>query len=185
MENPTFSVKKYLTYTIYGGYNRKHNGNTNINRPQARKKTMKKILYKSANDTANFDMKRFLKSLGKYAKISEQEASKALADFDQYETLHVSCLVEAGMKLINAKAGTEAAKEYFDAHAEYFDEGKFERLRRITGYLVGTLDRWNDAKKAEESARVKHSVNSAINDAERLAALETQAMEHNIAYATR
>ncbi len=34
----------------------------------------------------------------------------------------------------------------------------FERLRRITGYLVGSLDRWNDAKKAEEKARVKHNV---------------------------
>lgn len=34
----------------------------------------------------------------------------------------------------------------------------FERLRRITGYLVGTLDRWNDAKRSEESERVKHSV---------------------------
>lgn len=146
---------------------------------------MKKILYKSANDTANFDIKRFIKSLNKYAKVSEKEALDALAEFDQYETLHVSCLVEAGMKLISEKSGTATAKEYFDAHAEYFDEGKFERLRRITGYLVGTLDRWNDAKKAEESARVKHSVNSAINDAERLAALETQAMEHNIAYATR
>ncbi|MBQ2661003.1 hypothetical protein IJF93_02950 [Candidatus Saccharibacteria bacterium] len=89
------------------------------------------------------------------------------------------------MKLINEKSGDAAAKEYFDAHSEYFDEGKFERLRRITGYLVGTLDRWNDAKKAEERARVKHSVNSAIDDAARLAALETQAMEHNIAYATR
>ena len=33
---------------------------------------------------------------------------------------------------------------------------KFERIRRITGYLVGTLDRWNDAKKAEEHDRVKH-----------------------------
>ena len=33
---------------------------------------------------------------------------------------------------------------------------KFERVRRITGYLVGTLDRWNDAKKAEERDRVKH-----------------------------
>ena len=87
------------------------------------------------------------------------------------------------MKLIGAKAGDEAMKEYFNDHAEWFDEGKFERLRRITGYLVGTLDRWNDAKKAEESARVKHSVNSAINDAERMAALETQAMEQNIAYA--
>ena len=34
----------------------------------------------------------------------------------------------------------------------------FERLRRITGYLVGDLSRWNDGKKAEEKARVKHSV---------------------------
>ena len=34
----------------------------------------------------------------------------------------------------------------------------FERIRRITGYLVGTMDKWNDAKKAEEHDRVKHSV---------------------------
>lgn len=32
----------------------------------------------------------------------------------------------------------------------------FERIRRITGYLVGTVDRWNNAKKAEEHDRVKH-----------------------------
>ncbi len=32
----------------------------------------------------------------------------------------------------------------------------FERLRRITGYLVGTLDRWNDAKRSEEKDRVRH-----------------------------
>lgn len=32
-----------------------------------------------------------------------------------------------------------------------------ERIRRITGYLVGTLDRWNDAKRAEERDRVKHN----------------------------
>lgn len=33
----------------------------------------------------------------------------------------------------------------------------FERIRRITGYLVGTLDRFNNAKKAEEHDRVKHN----------------------------
>lgn len=33
----------------------------------------------------------------------------------------------------------------------------FERIRRITGYLVGTLDRFNDGKRAEEADRVKHS----------------------------
>ena len=34
----------------------------------------------------------------------------------------------------------------------------FDRIRRITGYLVGTMDRWNDAKTAEESDRVKHGL---------------------------
>ena len=34
----------------------------------------------------------------------------------------------------------------------------FERIRRITGYLGPTLDRWNNAKKAEERDRVKHGL---------------------------
>ena len=33
---------------------------------------------------------------------------------------------------------------------------KFERIRRVTGYLVGTLDRFNNGKRAEEHDRVKH-----------------------------
>lgn len=41
---------------------------------------------------------------------------------------------------------------------------KFERIRRITGYLVGTVERWNNAKQAEERERVKHGVgdNNAV-----------------------
>ena len=35
---------------------------------------------------------------------------------------------------------------------------KFDRIRRITGYLVGSMDRWNDAKRAEERDRVKHGI---------------------------
>ena len=34
----------------------------------------------------------------------------------------------------------------------------FERIRRITGYLVGTMDKWNDAKRAEERDRVKNGM---------------------------
>lgn len=34
----------------------------------------------------------------------------------------------------------------------------FERIRRITGYLVGTLDRFNNGKRAEEHDRVKHGL---------------------------
>ncbi|NLG57506.1 MAG: anaerobic ribonucleoside-triphosphate reductase, partial [Clostridiales bacterium] len=37
-------------------------------------------------------------------------------------------------------------------------EHRFERIRRITGYLVGTTDRFNNAKQSEEKARVKHGV---------------------------
>ena len=41
-------------------------------------------------------------------------------------------------------------------------EGReFERIRRITGYLVGTMDRWNNAKQAEEKDRVKHSLSES------------------------
>ena len=36
----------------------------------------------------------------------------------------------------------------------------FERIRRITGYLVGTMDKWNDAKRAEERDRVKHGMST-------------------------
>ena len=40
---------------------------------------------------------------------------------------------------------------------EYILQGeKFERIRRITGYLVGSLERWNDSKQAEEKDRIKH-----------------------------
>ena len=35
---------------------------------------------------------------------------------------------------------------------------KFQRIRRITGYLVGSLERFNNAKRAEESERAKHNV---------------------------
>ena len=41
---------------------------------------------------------------------------------------------------------------------------KFQRIRRITGYLVGTLEKWNDAKKAEEKDRVKHSLGGNKNE---------------------
>jgi len=39
-----------------------------------------------------------------------------------------------------------------------FGHVPFQRIRRITGYLVGTLDRFNNAKRTEESERVKHGL---------------------------
>ena len=38
----------------------------------------------------------------------------------------------------------------------------FERIRRITGYLVGTTERFNNGKKAEEKDRVKHGTSGIV-----------------------
>lgn len=40
----------------------------------------------------------------------------------------------------------------------HFEYPKFERIRRITGYLVGDMNRWNNGKRAEEHDRVKHGL---------------------------
>ena len=52
-------------------------------------------------------------------------------------------------------------EEMVNMHYKFLPEG-FERIRRITGYLVGTMDNWNSAKTAEEKDRVKHSVAEEI-----------------------
>ena len=41
----------------------------------------------------------------------------------------------------------------------------FERIRRITGYLVGTVDRFNNGKRAEEHDRVKHGTEGILEEA--------------------
>ena len=66
-----------------------------------------------------------------------------------------------------AKSPTELVQEEKTMTPEKNNEKKtvlvgegrdFERIRRITGYLVGTTDRWNNAKRAEERDRVKHTL---------------------------
>lgn len=58
----------------------------------------------------------------------------------------------AHMHAIDIKLDGDFVELSYHCHAE-----PFQRIRRITGYLVGTLDRFNDAKRAEERDRVKHS----------------------------
>ena len=43
----------------------------------------------------------------------------------------------------------------------HFADVPFQRIRRITGYLVGTVDRFNNAKRAEVGDRVKHNVSAS------------------------
>ena len=48
--------------------------------------------------------------------------------------------------------------DYVDMSYSFEENVPFERIRRITGYLVGTVDRFNNAKRAEVGDRVKHSL---------------------------
>lgn len=143
---------------------------------------MKNIIYFEPADKTEFDLSRFEKSLNSYAEVPKKAVSEAVKKLDDYENMHVSLLVEAGVKLLEKYGSEKIAEKYYNDHSQYFGE-KFERLRRITGYLVGTLDRWNDAKRAEEHDRVKHSVNSCVDDLERAAKLQDQALARNAAYA--
>ena len=63
--------------------------------------------------------------------------------------------LKPGQKLIALDVSVDG--DFVDLEYHY-DDRPFERIRRITGYLVGTLDRFNSGKRAEEHDRVKHSV---------------------------
>ena len=136
----------------------------------------KKIVYRSEQEVEPYDADRFLASLSKYGEVDANTITEALEDYEIYDPLHVSCLVEVGVKALPE----EAAKKYFADHQDCFETTPdFERLRRITGYLVGTLSRWNDAKKAEEAARVKHAVNGQYTQDEK-AEIEAAKLENSV-----
>lgn len=58
---------------------------------------------------------------------------------------------------MNMELQMDIEKKEKNTVKEMIGEGvKFERIRRITGYLVGSIDRFNDAKRAEVADRIKH-----------------------------
>ena len=72
--------------------------------------------------------------------------------------------IDAYVKRAIDKYGREPLSMEISVDGDYVDvsydfgAAPFQRVRRITGYLVGTLDRFNNAKRAEERDRIKHSV---------------------------
>lgn len=79
-------------------------------------------------------------------KISREEINYYIeAAQQQYPEKHLRAIdLEVDGDFVNAKY--------------HFADIPFQRIRRITGYLVGTLDRFNNAKRAEEKSRVKHGM---------------------------
>ena len=73
----------------------------------------------------------------------------------------INAYIEYGKKKYHGREITgldiKADGEYADLQFHFADV-PFDRIRRITGYLVGTTERLNNAKRAEEKDRVKHTV---------------------------
>lgn len=63
---------------------------------------------------------------------------------------------EEGRKVVEISIRSTGNPEEYGI-TPVFEKVPFQRIRRITGYLVGTLDRFNDAKRAEVEDRVKHT----------------------------
>lgn len=78
---------------------------------------------------------------------------------EQISQQEIDAYIEYGRKKYSDKVISEMTVktdgEFVDLQFNFADI-PFARIRRITGYLVGTLDRFNDGKRAEEHDRVKH-----------------------------
>ena len=116
-------------------------------------KTPGSVLFKE-NEIEKFDKEKFLNSLKQFGEFDSKIVDEGLKELSQFPELHYSRLIELGIKSFK---NNEDAKKYFERY-QIEESESFESLRRITGYLVGSLDRWNDGKKAEEAARVKHTI---------------------------
>ena len=81
----------------------------------------------------------------------EEELKLCIKQFDTFQYSRLTKLV-----LTSYGEDIECEKHYAPV--------EFDRIRRITGYLVGTVDRFNDAKRAEERDRVKHGLASDDED---------------------
>ena len=84
-----------------------------------------RIIYNNENETANFDIDKFYKSLNKYGEVSKEAIEKELENW-HYDPLHYSCLVEIGVKLLPDE---ESARAYYNDHAK--ENQDFESLQKL------------------------------------------------------
>ena len=86
-------------------------------------------------------------------KVTVKNGTLDQKEIDSY----VQYAIEANPGKLVTELDINLDGDYVDL-TYHFGESPFDRIRRITGYLVGTLDRFNNAKKAEVQDRVKHSI---------------------------
>ena len=88
-----------------------------------------------------------------------KEVEVIITGIDKLAQEEIDAYIKRGKE---AEPKKELSKVEINVDGEFVDlkyhyNMPFERIRRITGYLVGTTDRWNNAKKAELKDRVKHN----------------------------
>lgn len=128
-----------------------------------------KIVYHRPEDVKNYDEDKFFNSLNRYGKVSREKIREAVSKIG-YDPCHVSVLRNLGVQLLPDDG---SARKYYDEHSDYKLD-KFNRICRITGYITSSIDTWNDAKKDELKARVKHNVTSVERKDKSLQELEAE-----------
>ena len=83
--------------------------------------------------------------------IGEQVSQEEIDAYIEYGKKKYSDRIINGMTI-------KTDGDFVDLEYDFEPDVPFDRIRRITGYLVGTLDRFNNGKRAEEHDRVKHTV---------------------------
>lgn len=108
------------------------------------------------------DMSKFWKTINEYNKqkgvVSKMQIRSNFKMSAKEQEYYLNALKEKEGTLDNiSEVYFSLNKNNNDVDVDYtIKEPKFERIRRITGYLTGDLNRWNNAKQAEEHDRVKH-----------------------------
>jgi len=94
--------------------------------------------------------------------VQEVFAMKVNVIGEQLSQEEIDAYIEYGKKkysdrVINGMT-VKTDGDFVDLQYDFEPDVPFDRIRRITGYLVGTLDRFNNGKRAEEHDRVKHTI---------------------------
>lgn len=127
---------------------------------EAQTEIAKKLLYWSEYGTVTNEMamkaaEDGLNQITVYRNIVVQVVNGSMSEKELTAT--VDNLIAGHPDIIFKKITFSVDNSHVDVTYTY-DSVPIERIRRITGYLVGTLDRFNNAKRAEERDRVKHQI---------------------------
>ena len=99
----------------------------------------------------------------KYVIASGNSFVHIKTERDELSLDEIKIITKRAEELRSNEVNVRLDGDYLDCEFERSPQ-PFERIRRITGYLVGTTDRWNNAKREELNDRVKHGFDITDDD---------------------